>query len=338
LQISDLLGTADANDFTRELLFNIGQSSPDFIYAKDLNSRMIFANRAVLKTLGKSWAEIRGKSDVEWHSDPDEARAIVAADARIMASGETESLEEVVTSAEGPQIYLSTKSPLRAADGRIIGLYGISMNITVRKHNERLRQLLVEELDHRVRNTLAVVQVIARQTLKTATIEKAVWQAFESRLQAMVQAHGVLTQDSWQGADVRQIVAEVLSVHGQGHVRRFDIEGPAAWVDAHNALSLALALHELGTNALKYGSLSVPSGRVLIRWKADVSATPPVLDLSWQEIGGPPVQPPRRKGFGSKLIEQAFGANGGDSPRIDYDPGGVRFTARLRLGTATPLD
>ncbi len=337
MSFSELLGAADANDFARALLFNIGEASPDFIYAKDIHSRMIFANRAVLDTFGKSWDEIRGKTDVEWHSDPDEGRTLVATDARIMAAGISETLEETVTSPMGVQTYLSTKSPLRAKDGRIIGLFGISMNITERKKQEALRQLLVNELDHRVRNTLTVVQVMARQTLKNAGIEKTVWDAFEGRLQAMVQAHGVLTRESWQGANIRQIVAEVLGVHGEEHVNRFVIDGAEVWIDAQNALALAMTLHELGTNAIKYGALSVPTGRVTIDWHLDRSNTHPVFDLRWQETGGPRVQPPTRRGFGSKLIEQAFGATGRDKVKIDYAPDGIAFNARLRLEPQTAI-
>ncbi len=331
MSFSELLGAADAGDFARELLFNIGEATPDFIYAKDIHSRMIFANRAVLETFGKTWAEVCGKTDIEWHDDPAEGRALVATDARIMAAGKSETLEETVTSPEGEQTYLSTKSPLRAKDGRVIGLFGISMNITVRKNEERMRQLLVNELDHRVRNTLTVVQVMARQTLKKAGIEKTVWDAFEARLQAMVQAHGVLTRESWQGADIQQIIAEVLAVHGDDHVDRFDIEGAEVWIDAQNALALAMTLHELGTNAVKYGALALPTGRVMIRWHVDRSDTHPMFDLHWQETGGPRVQPPTRRGFGSKLIEQAFGAAGRNMVKVDYAPDGVIFNARLRL-------
>jgi len=333
LTISDHLNPADANDFTRDLLRHISQATPDFVYAKDLNSRMIFANHAVLRTLGKTWEEIRGKSDVEWHSDPDEARALVAADARIMAGQLTESLEEVVTTPEGPQVYLSTKSPLRAADGRVIGLFGVSMNITERKASERLRQLLSEELDHRVRNTLALVQVMARQTLKTASVDEAAWHAFEGRLQAMAKANSLLTRDRWQGERMCAIVAEALEIQGTSQFGRFDIAGPDVWIDAHNALELAMVLHELGTNALKHGALSVPAGRVAIVWAVDWSGASPMLEFDWQESGGPDVRPPTRRGFGSRLIENAFGGRGPNPPHVVFAAAGVSFRARIPIGS-----
>jgi two-component sensor histidine kinase len=232
-------------------------------------------------------------------------------------------------------VYLSTKSPLRAPDGRVIGLFGISMNITARKADERLRKLLVDELDHRVRNTLALVQVVARQTLKSQAIDKSVWQAFEGRLQAMAQAHTILTRDSWEGGDIRRIVTQAIAGHGSGHVDRFDVAESEVWIDAQNALALAMAIHELGTNAVKYGALSVPGGRVTIDWKIDLSEEQPVFDLCWRESGGPPVVAPTHRGFGSKLIEHAFGHHGRDVARIDYHPGGIEFHLRFAVAGRT---
>lgn len=329
--IEPLTKSDDAPAFMRELLANIRSSTPELIYAKDTQSRMIFANLAVLRAIGKSWEEVRGKSDVEWHSDLIEAQRFVAADALVMAADKSASMEEVMTVGGVPQTYLSSKCPLRAEDGRVIGLFGISMNITARKNDETLRKLLLDELDHRVRNTLAVVQAMARQTLKHSGIEKTVWAAFEGRLQAMAQAHTLLTRDSWEGADIRKIVHEVLKVHGEGHIDRFDIAGSEVWVDAQNALALSMAIHELGTNALKYGALSTPHGRVAISWYADVSEAPPIFDFRWQERDGPEVRAPSRRGFGSKLIEQAFKHDGSSIAEVVYDASGVRFHARFPL-------
>lgn len=327
----ELTNPDDTPAFIRDLLANIRDATPDLIYAKDTHSRMVFANRAVLEALDKPWEEIRGKSDVEWHPDPIEAQKFVDADARIMAEGKSESLEEVLTVGGVPQTYLSTKSALRAEDGRVIGLFGISMNITVRKNEERLRKLLMDELDHRVRNTLSVVQAMALQTLKHAGIEKTIWAVFEGRLKAMAQAHTLLTRDSWEGADILQIVDEVLKVHGEDRIARFDITGSEVWIDAQNALALSMAIHELGTNALKYGALSTADGRVAIGWNVDVPVTPPVFDFRWQETGGPEVLAPSRRGFGTRLIEQAFRHEGSSVAKVDYDAAGVRFHARFPL-------
>lgn len=279
MTISELLSEGGAAAFANDLLAKIGEATPDLIYAKDLKSRMIFANRAVLAVLGKSWDDIRGKSDDEWHDDAEEGRRFVDADARVMASGTTEELEETLTGVNGTHTYLSSKSPLRAEDGTVIGIFGISKNITERKNEEQLRQILLNELDHRVKNTLALVQAMARQTFKYAGIDNAIWNAFEGRLTSMSKAHNLLIQQSWVGADVADIVSEGLVAHGGRHADCFKIAGPAAWVDAQTALALAMAFHELGTNAIKYGALSVPEGCVDIYWEVDNEADVPMLNL-----------------------------------------------------------
>ena len=325
MTILQLASLADADDLTRDLLTQIGETTPDLIYAKDLKSRMIFANRAVLRVLGKSWQDIRGRSDDEWHDDAEEGRKFVEADARVMESGATEEAEEILTGVEGTKTYISTKSPLRNPDGKIIGMVGISKDITQRKLEERLREMLLSELDHRVKNTLAVVQAMARQTFKHAGIDRAIWNAFEGRLVSMSKAHGLLIEQSWVGADIGDVVAEGLEAHGGQHADCFAISGPVAWVDAQTALALAMALHELGTNAIKYGALSVSQGRVAISWHVETVSNAPMLNLVWREHGGPPVAEPTHRGFGSALIEQAFGQAGTDSARIRYLPGGVEF-------------
>jgi len=331
MTIQQLLPSAEVDDFTRDLLTKIGETTPDLIYAKDLKSRMIFANRAVLRVIGKSWETIRGRADDEWHDDVEEGRRFVEADTRVMAEGATEVSEEILTGIDGTKTYLSTKSPLRNADGKVIGMIGISKDITQRKKEERLRNILLAELDHRVKNTLSIVQAMARQTFKLASIDKAIWSAFEGRLVSMAQAHGLLVRQSWVGADIAQIVEQGLAAHGGQHADCFVISGPAAWVDAQTALALAMALHELGTNAIKYGALSVPQGQVSITWHIEPEDNASVLALSWRERGGPPVKEPESRGFGSRLIAQAFGQAGTDSARIQYLHEGVEFHVRFAL-------
>lgn len=332
MTIPTLVSPETVDAFTRDLLANIGETTPEFIYAKNLKSEMIFANRAVLLALGKTWEEIRGRSDDQWHHDADEGQRFVENDARIMASGKAETLEEVLTSIDGPQTYLSTKSPLRDGNGHIIGLYGISINITAQKKAERFREMLLNELDHRVKNTLVLVQAMARQTFKDMSIDQHIWDAFEGRLISMSTAHDLLIRQSWVGADIADIITDGLKAHRGDTSDRFIIGGPAAWIDAQNALSLAMAFHELGTNAIKYGALSVPEGRVTISWQIVIHNNLPMLDLHWRESGGPVVQKPERKGFGSRLIRQAFAQNGNDLAEIEYLPAGVEFHVRVALG------
>jgi PAS domain S-box-containing protein len=260
LSIKDLVPPDKAAAFTDDLLVKIGENSHDFMYAKDLESRMVYANSAVLRALGKTWDEIRGKSDLEWHDDPAEARLFVETDARVMASNEAQSLEEVLTGDGPPQTYLSTKCPIHDADGQVIGMFGVSMNITERKQAETLRQLLVNELEHRVRNTLTVVQAIARLTMKNAVADQAVWQSFESRILAMASAHGLLTRESWEGADLKAVVAESLQAHGGAFGSQFDVRGASLWVDAQTALAISMAFHERGPTRSNMALSRLPRG------------------------------------------------------------------------------
>lgn len=316
------------------MLERIGAATPDLIYAKDREGRMIFANPAVLQVIGLPWDAIKGRLDSEWHPDIAEANRFMETDARIMAQGELENLEETLTGPLGRQTYLSTKSPLRDEEGEVIGIFGISMNISERKAEEAHQKFLMEEMNHRVKNTLATVQAMARQTLKKSGISSGVWDSFEGRLIAMSTAHELLTREKWVGADVATIVGKALRVHQSGAGDVFAIDGPAVLVDAQTALALAMALHELGTNAMKYGALSVPLGRVSIRWMIDNDARGHVLDFRWNESGGPPVEPPASRGFGSRLIKQAFSHHGDNSAEIDFLPQGVEFRTRIVLSSA----
>jgi two-component sensor histidine kinase len=209
------------------------------------------------------------------------------------------------------------------------------MNITKRKKDDDLRHMLLNELDHRVKNTLALVQAMARKTFKRAGIDKSIWDAFEGRLVSMSHAHSLLTRQSWVGADIADIVAEGLIAHGGDRADCFSISGPPAWVDAQTALALAMAFHELGTNSIKYGALSTPHGRVNITWQIESSETLLILNLNWTESGGPPVVAPKRHGFGTQLIQQAFCHTGTDFAQVTYPPTGVEFHVRFNLKSRT---
>ena len=131
----------------------------------------------------------------------------------------------MLTGQDGPQIYLSTKCPLTDENGTVIGLFGISMNITQRKNDEKIRQILVNELDHRLKNTLAVVHSMARQTFRGESIDKGIWAVFEGRIKSMSSAHGLLSRQTWVGADIADVVSEGLTAHD---LNRIVTSGPPA--------------------------------------------------------------------------------------------------------------
>jgi PAS domain S-box-containing protein len=195
------------------------------------------------------------------------------------------------------------------------------------------RELLVNELNHRVKNTLATVQSIAAQTLKGGTVSAVVKEALESRLLSLAGAHDVLTQQNWEGADLLSIVERALSPF-MAPRREFDVSGPDIRLLPKSALAIAMAVHELATNAAKYGALSNGSGRISVRWLiAEHEA--PHLQIVWTEAGGPRVAAPDSKGFGSRLIERGLAGQLGGEALIDYRETGVICRIKAPLSAIT---
>ena len=166
------------------------------------------------------------------------------------------------------------------------------------------QRLLIDELNHRVKNTLATVQSIATQTLRNAETTAQAYEGLETRLLALSRAHDVLTRESWEGADLVEVVAQAVAPYREADGGRFRIEGPSVRINPRMSLALAMAFQELATNAVKYGALSTAEGTVEIAWSVLDAAASPRLSLHWGEHGGPPVKAPRRRGFGSRLIER----------------------------------
>ena len=194
------------------------------------------------------------------------------------------------------------------------------------------QRLLMAELGHRVRNTLTLVQAMVNQTLRGHPALEGARETLTERIAALGQSHAMLTDESWSGASLRRVVEGALTMHGGNRVpARFQITGPAVRLGPRQALALAMALHELGTNAAKYGALSVNTGRVEISWKTTRGANGRWLRLCWSEHGGPAVTPPTRRGFGSKLIERALSEALDGGVRLNFDPAGLVCTVDAHL-------
>jgi two-component sensor histidine kinase len=231
----------------------------------------------------------------------------------------TEQIEEQVTFPDGSTAWwLSTKAPLRNAENEVVGLVGSSVDITDRRKAEAQRQLLVNELNHRVKNTLAVVQGLARQTFRDPAAIAQV-ESFEDRLTALSRAHNLLTDQNWASASLRDVVSDQVGEERWGE--RVLLEGPDTPLSPQVAVSLALVLHELCTNATKYVALSNGAGRVSITWTKEPDRR--VVKLRWAETGGPRVAEPARRGFGSRMIERALAAETGGRVALQYLPTGV---------------
>lgn len=198
-------------------------------------------------------------------------------------------------------------------------------DITERKQAIAHQQLLVGELNHRVKNTLATVQAIASQTLNDSATMKEAREAFDSRLSGLATAHDLLTRGNWAGSDLVDIVTDTVQPHAGGQ-NRFRIEGPHVQLDPGPALSLAMALHELCTNAAKYGALSTKTGHVDIVWRLTDGGQDRRLQMRWTESDGPIVVAPTRKGFGSRLIERALAMELGGDVAVAYEASGVICT------------
>ncbi|CAN7287056.1 sensor histidine kinase [Neorhizobium tomejilense] len=315
---------------TNILLRTILETAPGLIYAKDMEGRIILANVTALDLIGRPWSEVEGRTDMEFLGSKSQAGAVMANDRRIMDQAKTEEFEEAISHAgHHPRIWSSTKAPLRDADGKVIGLVGVSVEITERKRIEERLQLMVNELNHRVKNTLATIQAIASQTLRGG--DPIVRQNLERRLMALAAAHDVLTRESWEGANIDDVVTGALAPFGEGGDYRFAVSGPSLRLLPRAALALAMGLHELTTNALKYGALSTVNGQVAINWQI-VGGAKPLLRLTWTESGGPPVVAPSRRGFGVRLIERSLAQDLGGKASVIFDqPAGIIGTMEAPL-------
>ncbi|MDB5451073.1 MAG: sensor histidine kinase/response regulator [Phenylobacterium sp.] len=209
-------------------------------------------------------------------------------------------------------------------DGRPAGVTCIVADVTARKVEEDQRQTLMSELDHRVKNVLATVQALAYQTAKRTTSLDAFLQNFSGRLKAMGSANELLTAARWRGAAVDHLAAAELGALAPGQT---SWDGPELFLTPRAANALSLALHELATNAVKFGALSVDTGHVDLRWKRLANGG---FELQWTETGGPTVSPPARRGFGSTLLEQVTGRELNGDASVEYRSSGVH--ARLRAG------
>lgn len=218
--------------------------------------------------------------------------------------------------------WLSAKGKVFFGDnGKATRFVGAAVDVTDRKRAELHLRLLVNEMNHRVKNSLTTIQAIAAQSFTDAHSLPQAKEAFANRLVALAEAHDLLTRENWDGADLHEVTEHLANLHGG--TKRFELRGPAVRLSPKTALSLSMALHELATNALKYGALTTTAGRVRIEWDIAASSGAERLNLTWIELDGPPVTPPAQRGFGSRLIERGLAAELAGSATIEFHPTGV---------------
>ena len=225
---------------------------------------------------------------------------------------------------EGWRWMLVNAKPRIDASGAFLGYVGMAMDLTEIKTAQVHQQLLINELNHRVKNTLASIQSIARQTLRVDEVPSRARDQFIERLMAMSAAHNILTRENWSGAVIDDIMHEALRPFADDRdPDRISIKGPSLRVEPGAALALALAAHELGTNATKYGALSAPGGRVTVEWTLGDERH---AQVRWRERGGPEVRPPAHRGFGARLLERGLAGDLGGKPELIFAPEGVEAT------------
>jgi two-component sensor histidine kinase len=194
---------------------------------------------------------------------------------------------------------------------------------------EMLHNLLIEELNHRVKNTLAILQAIAVQTFRGAT--RAEREKFEGRLGALAEAHNLLSREKWQGSELAEVLRRVLQPYLLSNPDRVRMFGPSVPLSPRLAVVLSMIVHEIATNAAKYGALSNDSGQVVVDWEVLANDGLRRLRLVWTETGGPPVVAPVQRGFGSRLIERSARDQLGGEATVDFLPRGVIYTVLCSL-------
>lgn len=262
---------------------------------------------------------------------PDDRKMRVELIQRAFAARDDLEVEYRVNRPDGEIVWILVRG--RAdylEDGTPVRAQGVSLDITDRKRAEERQRSLVAELNHRVKNTLAIVQSLALHTHRTTDNPVAFMEALNARVRALAKAHDLLTENSWEGALLKDVIGRTLAPYTgetDGN-RQIDVGGPAVRLNSETAVVLNMAFHELVTNAAKYGALSVPGGAVSVTWTVDDEPSPMPIEIVWVETGGPPVQPPTRRGFGSHVLEAGLAHELGGKVTMDFQSQG--FVCRMR--------
>jgi PAS domain S-box-containing protein len=310
------------------------------IFLMDDRQHCIYMNRAAELLTGYTLEEVLARDcplhDIVHHTYPDGRLFPLheCAIDRAFPENNQEKGEEVFVHRDGSFYPVAfTANPIRDDEANIIGTIIEVRDITEEKAAAERQRLLINELNHRVKNTLATVQSLAAQTFRGHTDQSA-RQTFDARMAALSSAHNVLTEANWESASLREVIERALAPHtmAEGDFNQFALSGPDGRIHSKVAITLAMALHELMTNAAKYGALSVPEGQVSVEWSLSHGGDGAQrLSLTWEEHGGPRVVPPTRKGFGSRLIERQLPMEFDGSAEIAYRPAGVMCRLHIPL-------
>jgi two-component sensor histidine kinase/DNA-binding response OmpR family regulator len=299
----------------------------------NLSTDVIVHTPAYAALLGHESGRTLSLSDIRERYHPDSRDDVLAF--RTVQSGPAEyfEVEHRVTWPDGTGRWLAGRGHVaRDAAGAAVEITSVYMDVTERKLAEERQRLLLEELNHRVKNTLATVVSISMQTRRNAVTLESFSDAFEGRIAALADAHDLLTQNAWEGASLGEVLSRTLAPYAADDddgEERIVSAGPLIRLGPNAAVTLNMAFHELATNAAKYGALSAGNGHLDVRWSVDRSVSPATVDIDWTERGGPRVEGPFRQGFGSRLIERGLSRELSGEVQLRYDREGLRCQIRL---------
>jgi PAS domain S-box-containing protein len=298
-------------------LASIVESSDDAIVSKNLDGTITSWNRGAERIFGYTAEEAIGQpiTIVIPKDRQDEERTILS---RIRRGERIDHFETIRQRKHGSLIAISlTVSPVKNAEGKIIGASKIARDITEQKRSREQISTLAREAEHRSKNLLATVQATVQ--LSQADTPEGLKRAIEGRILALANVHSLFVETRWIGAELSTIATQELSPYSEKDVRRVEIDGPQVLLEPNAAQVVAITLHELATNAAKYGALSVPNGQIGLKWLHEAEGR---LILHWREIGGPAVRTPTRQGFGTRIIERTIGQLKGKA-RFDWHAEGL---------------
>jgi PAS domain S-box-containing protein len=317
-------------DQAGRLLASIIETSDDGIVSKDLNGIVTSWNRGAERIFGYAADEMIGRP-LMTVIPPDRHSEEVEILAKLRRGEHIDHYETVRQRKDGSLVDISlTLSPVRDAAGKIVGASKIVRDISDRKQAQARQELLTHEIQHRTKNLFAVVLAVVSRSFAGKQSVKDAETAVVSRLRSLGQTHIMLIDKEWQGADLAEIVRSEMSPYAG----RVQVEGASLTLSATAAQNFALAVHELATNAAKYGALSNATGRVHISWFNGSNR----LTFRWQERGGPTVRPPTHKGFGSAVLEQVMAEYFEEPPEMDFAPGGVTYSLAASLSSIAASD
>jgi PAS domain S-box-containing protein len=308
-----------------------------FTDATEPEHPIIFVNDSFLALTGYDRREVLGKSFNFFLAHAVDAEGQAAIDAEF--SGKSEGgCELKYRRKDGATFWVGLfVSPVRNEPGKIVQYFSSFVDLSILKAQQAQSRALIDELNHRVKNTLSVVQSIVWQALRSAPDPKVAREAIESRLFALSRSHDLLTRENWNGAVLCQVISEALQPFTRADSTRITLIGEIVRFPPKTALALSVVFNELGTNALKYGALSNAEGMVRIAWNILEAPGDRRLILKWEETGGPSVKPPSHKGFGSNAIERGLTHEFGADVLLDYRPDGLVCTIDIPAPDGGPI-